>query len=283
MYFSAWPVIKEQVEKDQMKWGKEECIKFYDQLGEAVNETFPAFMERAFHCPRKYGEIIAAAREIVATKGLFITKKRYAALVIDTEGYRSDKDGKPGKVKAMGLDLKRSDTPKYMQDFLGDLLLDVLTGKQEEHIVERIKDFKYQFKDMPGWEKGTPKRVNNLTMYTARERAEGKANMPGHVRAAMNWNYLRKLNSDNYSQQIVDGMKTVVCKLKSNPLGYTSVGYPTDETTLPKWFKELPFDEGAMEDAIVDQKINNLLSELNWNLREKTQTRNTFDSLFTFE
>jgi len=283
VYFSAWPVIKEQVDAGKMKWGKDECIALYDQLGEAVNETFAGFMERAFHCPRSYGEIVAAAREIVALKGLFITKKRYAALVIDTEGYRSDTDGKPGKVKAMGLDLKRSDTPKYMQDFLSELLLDVLTGKDSEHVVERIKDFKYQFKDKPGWEKGTPKRVNNLTMYTARERAEGKANMPGHVRAAMNWNYLRALHNDNYSQQIVDGMKTIVCKLKDNPLGYTSVGYPTDETTLPKWFKELPFDDGAMEDAIVDQKIDNLLSELNWNLKEKTQTKNTFDSLFSFE
>jgi len=282
VYFSAWPVIQEQVESGKMKWGKDECIQLYDQLGEAVNETFAAFMERAFHCPRSYGEIIAAAREIVATKGLYITKKRYAALVIDTEGFRSDMDGKPGKVKAMGLDLKRSDTPKYMQDFLMELLIDVLTGKQEDHIVERIKDFKYQFKDKPGWEKGTPKRVNNLTMYSARERAEGKTNMPGHVRAAMNWNYLRKLHGDNYSQQIVDGMKTIVCKLKDNPLGYTSVGYPTDETTLPKWFKDLPFDESAMEDAIVDQKIDNLLSELNWNLKEKTQTKNTFDDLFTF-
>jgi len=282
VYFSAWPVIQEQVESGKMKWGKDECIQLYDQLGEAVNETFAAFMERAFHCPRSYGEIIAAAREIVATKGLYITKKRYAALVIDTEGFRSDMDGKPGKVKAMGLDLKRSDTPKYMQDFLMELLIDVLTGKQEDHIVERIKDFKYQFKDKPGWEKGTPKRVNNLTMYSARERAEGKTNMPGHVRAAMNWNYLRKLHGDNYSQQIVDGMKTIVSKLKDNPLGYTSVGYPTDETTLPKWFKDLPFDESAMEDAIVDQKIDNLLSELNWNLKEKTQTKNTFDDLFTF-
>jgi len=283
VYFSAWPVIKEQVEAGKMKWGKDECIELYDQLGEAVNETFAGFMEKAFHCPRSYGEIVAAAREIVALKGLFITKKRYAALVIDTEGFRSDTDGKPGKVKAMGLDLKRSDTPKYMQDFLSELLLDVLVGKDSEHVVERIKDFKYEFKDKPGWEKGTPKRVNNLTMYTNRERAEGKANMPGHVRAAMNWNYLRTLNNDNYSQQIVDGMKTIVCKLKDNPLGYTSVGYPTDETTLPKWFKELPFDEGAMEDAIVDQKIDNLLSELNWNLKEKTQTKNTFDSLFSFE
>jgi len=283
VYFSAWPVIHEQVEQSRMSWGKEECIRLYDQIGEAVNETFAAFMERAFHCPRKNGEIIAAAREIVATKGLYITKKRYAALVIDTEGYRSDTDGKPGKVKAMGLDLKRSDTPKVMQDFLSEILLDVLTGKKQDHIVERIKEFKHEFKNRPGWEKGTPKRVNNLTTYTAKEDREGKTNMPGHVRAAMNWNYLRKLNGDNYSMQIVDGMKTIVCKLKNNPLGYTSVGYPTDETHLPRWFKELPFDDDAMEDTIVDQKIGNLLEVLDWNLKEKTQTKNTFDSLFTFE
>jgi DNA polymerase elongation subunit (family B) len=283
VYFSAWPVIHEQVEQSRMSWGKEECIRLYDQIGEAVNETFAAFMERAFHCPRKNGEIIAAAREIVATKGLYITKKRYAALVIDTEGYRSDTDGKPGKVKAMGLDLKRSDTPKVMQDFLSEILLDVLTGKKQDHIIERIKEFKHEFKNRPGWEKGTPKRVNNLTTYTAKEDREGKTNMPGHVRAAMNWNYLRKLNGDNYSMQIVDGMKTIVCKLKNNPLGYTSVGYPTDETHLPRWFKELPFDDDAMEDTIVDQKIGNLLEVLDWNLKEKTQTKNTFDSLFTFE
>jgi len=283
VYFSAWPVIKEQVEKGQMKWGKEECISLYDQLGEAVNETFAGYMEKAFHCPRNLGSIMAGAREIVATKGLFITKKRYAALVIDTEGYRSDTEGKPGKVKAMGLDLKRSDTPAFMQDFLGELLLDVLTDKDPETIIERIKEFKYEFTDRPGWEKGTPKRVNNLTKFTAKHNSEGKTNMPGHVRAAMNWNYLRKLNGDNYSQQIVDGMKTIVCKLKDNPLGYTSVGYPTDETTLPQWFKDLPFNNEAMLEAIVDQKIDNLLGDLNWNIKEKTQTNNTFDTLFSFE
>ena len=188
VYFSAWPVVKDQVESGQMNWGKDECIALYDQIGEAVNETFAAYMEKAFHCPRNMGEIIAAGREIVASKGLFITKKRYAALVIDNEGFRVDTDGKPGKVKAMGLDLKRSDTPRVMQDFMTELLLEVLTGAQKEHIVERIKEFKYEFHERPGWEKGTPKRVNNLTMYGAKEEREGKANMPGHVRAALNWN-----------------------------------------------------------------------------------------------
>jgi hypothetical protein len=87
---------------------------------------------------------------------------------------------------------------------------------------------------------------------------------------------------DNYSMSIVDGMKTVVCKLRDNPLGYTSVGYPTDETHLPKWFKEMPFDQDLMESTIVDQKVENLLGVLNWRIAENTQIRNTFDDLFDF-
>ena len=107
--------------------------------------------------------------------------------------------------------------------------------------------------------------------------------MPGHVRAAMNWNNLRRMHSDNYSMSIVDGMKTIVCKLRSNPMGYTSVGYPIDETHIPEWFKELPFDDAAMETGIVDQKVENLLGVLNWKISENTQIATTFDDLFTFE
>jgi len=124
--------------------------------------------------------------------------------------------------------------------------------------------------------------VNNLTKYSAAEKAQSKANMPGHVRAALNWNNLRRMNGDNYSLQIVDGMKTVVCKLKSNPLGWTSIGYPTDEKRLPTWFTELPFDNSLMEATVVDGKVDNLLSVLNWDLASVTNTENTFTSLFTF-
>ncbi len=55
-----------------------------------------------------------------------------------------------------------------------------------DEIVERIREFKYEFMERPGWEKGSPKRVNNLTKYQAEETRLGKANMPGHVRAAIN-------------------------------------------------------------------------------------------------
>ena len=111
----------------------------------------------------------------------------------------------------------------------------------------------------------------------------GKANMPGHVRAAMNWNNLKRMMGDQYSMNIVDGMKTIVCKLKDNPLGYSSVGYPTDETHIPQWFKELPFDDAGMETTIVDQKVENLLGVLDWKIAESTDINSTFDQLFSFE
>jgi DNA polymerase elongation subunit (family B) len=282
-YFSAWPVLKKEVEEGRMAWSKETAIQLYDSIAEQVNISFPGFMEQAFHCPREMGSVIKGGREVVASKGLFITKKRYAVMIVDKEGKRVDVEGKPGKVKAMGLDLKRSDTPKVIQDFLSELLHDVLTGGQKDDVVEKVREFKYAFKERPGWEKGSPKRVNNLTKYGAEEQRLGKANMPGHVRAALNWNTLRRMNSDNYSMQIVDGMKTIVCKLKDNPLGWTSIGYPTDELHLPQWFKELPFDDGAMEATVIDGKVDNLLGVLDWDIASATNTDNTFTSLFDFQ
>jgi len=282
-YFTAWPMVKTEVEDGRMEWSAETCIALYNSIADQVNDSFPGFMEQAFHCPREMGSVIRGGREIVARTGLFITKKRYAVLYIDKENKRVDVNGKPGKVKAMGLDLKRSDTPVVIQEFLSDLLNKVLTGTQREDIVARVREFKYIFTERPGWEKGSPKRVNNLTKYGKEEQRLGKANMPGHVRAALNWNNLRRMNSDNYSMQIVDGMKTIVCKLKSNALGWTSIGYPTDEQHLPQWFKELPFDHVEMEATVVDQKIDNLLGVLGWDLKTSTNTANTFTSLFSFE
>jgi DNA polymerase elongation subunit (family B) len=282
-YFSAWPAIKDEVAAGRMEWNKETCIQLYDTIADQVNDSFPGFMERACHVPRSNGELIKGGRELVASKGLFIKKKRYAVLIIDLENKRLDTHGKPGKVKAMGLDLKRSDTPKVVQDFLSELLTAVLTGAKQEEIYDRVRDFKIAFQDRPAWEKGTPKRVNNLTKYGKEEERLGRANMPGHVRAALNWNTLRRMHGDNYSLAIVDGMKTIVCKLKDNALGYTSVGYPTDESHIPQWFKDLPFDDSLMEATIVDQKVENLLGVLEWDIPSHTDIKTTFDSLFTFE
>jgi len=290
-YFSAYPVYKDKIESGEIMWDKDTVIKFYDAVCEEVNKTFPDYMRNNHNCPDKFNHTIAAGREIIGSNGLFIKKKRYAIMVYDTEGYREDQDGKHGKLKAMGLDLKRSDTPSFMQDFLKEILLDVLTGKTESDIIEKIKEFRSSFREMNPWEMGTPKRVNKLTYYYSTEykiakdgseEYKGKSRIPGHVRAAINYNRLLKMHGDNFSIKISDGMKTIVCKLKDNPLKITSVAIPTDEKRIPEWFKELPFDTVEMENTIVTKKIQNLLGVLKWDLKSSL-ANTTFNSLFSFE
>lgn len=266
-FFSAYPVLKDQIE-----WTKENAVVLYDKIAEEVNNSFPEFMYETFHVPLSKGEIIRGGREIVASSGLFITKKRYAVLVYDQEGKRKDVDGKPGSTKVKGLDLRRADTPVFVQQFLEKILMMVLTGSTEEEVLESIEVFRKEFRNKSPWQMGTPKRVNNLTKFRDQEEAKGKANMPGHVRASLNWNRLRVMNKDRYSLAIMDGQKTIVCKLKNNLLGITSVAYPIDQLQLPDWFKELPFDIDEMEQTIIDAKLKNLLGVLDWNVESKAKT-----------
>jgi DNA polymerase elongation subunit (family B) len=280
-YFSAYRTLQKDIEKGLIPWTKDSVIQLYDQIADEVNITFPQFMLDTFHCPKSRGEVIKAGREIVAIKGLFITKKRYAVLYYDKEGKRTDVDGKPGKIKAMGLDLKRSDTPEFIQDFLSDVLEKVLTGATEQDVLDHITEFRGRFKARPGWEKGSPKRANNISAYRGKEEKAGKTNMPGHVRASLNWNTLKRMFDDKYSMSVTDGAKVIVCKLKQNPLEYSSVAYPVDELRLPQWFKDLPFDHAEMEATIIDKKLGNLIGVLNWNITS-TEEKNTFNSLFEF-
>jgi DNA polymerase elongation subunit (family B) len=280
-YFSAYKTLQKDIDGGRIPWTKETVIQLYDQIGEEVNTTFPQFMLDTFHVPKGRGEVIKAGREIVGSKSLFITKKRYAVLYYDKEGKRTDVDGKPGKIKAMGLDLKRSDTPEFIQNFLSDVLEMVLMGKPEQQVLDHISEFRIQFKGRPGWEKGSPKRANKITEYQEKERKAGKANMPGHVRASINWNTLKRMYDDKYSMAITDGAKVIVCKLKPNPIGFTSVAYPVDELRLPQWFKDLPFDHAEMEQTIIDNKLDNLIGVLNWDINS-TEEKNTFNTLFEF-
>jgi len=280
--FSAYPVLKKDIDAGKIVWNRDSVVQVYNSIGDEVNATFQDFMFDSFHCPKTRGEVIKAGREIVGTKGLFITKKRYAILYYDKDNKRYDTPEKSGKLKAMGLDLKRADTPEYMQNFLETILLKILSDHEEQEVLKMITNFRREFNERQGWEKGTPKRVNNLAKYRGLVESGAKVTIPGHVMASLNWNTLRRMNGDKYSIEITDGMKVIFCKIRSNPMSYTSVAYPIDELKLPKWFQELPFDHEAMETTIIGNKIDNLIGVLDWDV-QSTETRSSFNSLFSFD
>ena len=275
-YFSAYDIFKET----EFDWTKENVMELYDSASEEMNKSFPSYMMTTFNVSQENGEIIQAGREVLATKGLFIKKKRYALLCYDVEGRRKDVNGKPGAIKAMGVDLKRADTPQAIQVFLESVLIKILTDSSENEILAYVKEFRKKFRKWPGWEKGTPKRVNGLTQKVELEKKFGKISMAGHQRASKNWNELRQMYHDYHSMEIQDGFKVVVCKLLPNPLNLVSVAYPIDEQNLPDWFKELPFDHDGMEDSLIDKKLDNLVGVLKWRLKIP-EDDTTFSSLFS--
>jgi len=295
-YFSAYQVLKNDPQYADFEWSRENIIALYDGIADEVNASFPEFMHQTFNTTTERGGIIAAGRELVASKALFIKKKKYAVLMYDKDGKRQDVKGKPGKLKVMGLDLKRADTPKFMQTFLEKILMDLLSGAEKDDLFKQIKVFRKEFSPRPGWEKGTPKKVSNLTDYVEkmdRSRSMGlaeslklkkgekaKVSKIAHVEAAMNWNTMCETKGDRYSMRISDGSKIIVCKLKPNLMRIDSIAYPIDEPHIPEWFKALPFDHTAMENTIIDKKLDNLLGVLNWDLRDTKE--NIGDEFFVF-
>jgi len=159
--------------------------------------------------------------------------------------------------------------------------LKALSGSTEDEIRLFVKDFRDEFKQWNGWEKGSPKRVNNLTEKVEMEKKlKVRINMAGHQRASMEWNKLKSRFKDHYSMEIQDGFKVVVCKLKKNPLGITSIAYPVDQEHLPDWFKELPFDHDAMEQGLIDKKLDNILGVLKWKLK-RPEDDSAWDNIFS--
>lgn len=281
VYFSAKkPFIDAGVEFD---WNdRDAIIELYKTIGSEVGKTFPQFMCDAFNTGMERGKIIDADLEMIGSRGLFLKKKRYGILKYWEDGFRLDVNGKPGKLKAMGVEIKRSDTPKYIQVFLEDMFISLLVGSSEVELKAKVLKFKSTFIDKEPWTKGMPKTIKNLTNKTEEYNRTGKCSV-GHVMAAINWNRLVKLENDNTVPSISDGSKAIVCQLKTNVYNIKTIAYPIElMDKLPQWYKNLPFDVDSMEKAVLEQKLDNLFGVLKLDLGINENANTTFsnDELF---
>jgi len=260
IYFTIPDDLRSTMDKDTF-------IELANEVGNSVNKSFPDFYNSAFNVPKDQATVIKCAREICATSAFFIKKKRYAAMVYDEKNFRKDTNV-IGKLKVMGLDIKRADCPAWVQDKLEETLKKLLGYSYDtSDILDFIRNWRSEFMGFDPWEMGIPKRVNKLTYYTDAFKNRDKVTIPGHVRASINWNNLMGTFNDRVSSEISDGGKVIVCKLLKNKFGIDSIAYPYDSAhKLPDWFKTLPFDLTGMIDVAVDSKLENIFGVLGWNL-----------------
>lgn len=247
----------------------ENAVKLADQIGETLNDGMPEFLAGAFMISEDRGKIVEAGREVVAPRGLFKDKKkRYALHVTDIEGKTTD------KMKIMGMETRRSDTPKFIQGFLETCLTNVVRdGAGFEDIRRLVEEFRGDFNDMDPWRRGSPGRVKNLSkardqfaLWQKRiSNGEHDAKPPQMhvtVKAAMSTNLLMEANGEQRWDVMRDGDKVEVLYLKPNIDKIDAVAIKTGENYVPEWFKELPFDLARMEEKLIDKKLFNVLGDI---------------------
>ena len=271
----------------------EDAVAVADEIASLTNDTFPEFMSRAFNCTDGREKLIAAAREIVAERGLFLhAKKKYTLKVVNLDG--TDLRAKP-KLKSMGSEIKKADTPKVVQDFLKGLMDLVLNG-EEYSVIEKFVNSSRSgliHKNEDLLSLGVSKQINNLDAFYAAWTRGGKRdgkvkmqdgepkNVPGHVRAAINYNELVHMYAEGSAKPLKAGDKGVIFYLKQNPMGFKSVAFPADMQDLPEWFTEnFNIDLKATEEKMIDAKLLKIFKALKHEL--PTIQRSHLNNFFTF-
>lgn len=251
-------------------------VALADWVGEQINESFADHLSEQFLVPKERVEMVQAKRETVFDRAIFKDKKkRYAMHIVDKEGKRIPK-GHSDELKIIGMETRRSDTPKYVQDFLTECLKQVLVdGWEEEELRVEVEKFRDVFRRMNPWRRGSPVRLNNFAVTCIRLEQFDKAlddqdfttkKPPAYWAcvAARNTNILMDVYGEQRWEKLRDGDKVEILYLSPNDHQVDLVAIRVGEDYVPDWFRELPFDNEAHEHKMVDQKLENVFGALGW-------------------
>jgi DNA polymerase elongation subunit (family B) len=259
-----------------------DAIKMADYVADVVNKSFQEFMQRSFMCHPGYDNLIKAGREVVSDRGIFVDKKRYVLHVVNMDGKPED------KLKVMGLEMRKTTTPKVIQNFLKDIVSRILRGEDWDEINDQIIDYRdHVVTNMDLLDIGLPKGCNKMEEYAlkkaaGRDSTGKKYTIPGHVSAALHYNEALKIYGDKESPEIQSEMKVKVFYLDKPINGFKSIALPTDLDRPPDWFvQHFNINRGDHAQRLIDNNLGHIFKAIG----KEVPTRQTllFNSLYGFE
>lgn len=240
---------------------KDEATLLADEITKGVNKSFPQFMRDTFLCTDGFDDKIASAREMVASSGLFIEKKRYILNVVDVEGKATK------KLKMMGVELKKTTIPKPIRKKLTEFIKRLLDGDSWSSISRDVVEYKKELMRPKNiLTLGLPKGVKRVEHYTSEYKTIGdKARLPGHIAAAIFWNECLIKYNDKQSPKIMSGMKLKVFYLTKSFGKFKSIAVPVDIEVMPQWFLDdfvSIIDCDMQIERLIDNPLENMISVL---------------------
>ena len=268
---STYITLGTLVEKFFKDKSKEETVDILDKIcDDKITPVINSVCNELSEYMSSFDKRLIFKREIIADRGVWIAKKRYALNVYNSEGVAYN----PSKLKVLGMEIVRSSTPAPVRKALKEAVSIALT-KDETTLRSFVEELESTWYKLTPEEIAFPRGVNNLTQYSDTTNIFKKGT-PIHVRGALIFNYLvQTKNLDMQYQKIQEGDKIKFLYLKEpNPYGTHVM---TFNDMLPPEFglKEYVDYEKMFEKSFIEP-LTSLLDCIGWQVRETA----TLDGLF---
>lgn len=188
--------VARKLKTDDPKKIVDSLVKFSDKYIEPKINKIYKNLANYLNCNKNR---MLMEREKISEKFLIVSKKRYAALVWDDEGYRYDE----AELKVTGLEIVRSSTPNKIKSYLKESIIHLM--RDPENIDDYVNGVKKEFFEMSPEDIAFPRSVTDVKKYTD-PNGNPRKGCPIGVRAALVYN---KYITDNKIEmdRIADGDK----------------------------------------------------------------------------
>ena len=268
---STYITLGSLVEKNLRGKNKKEIVDVLDRYcSEQIEPTINVACEDLSSYLNTYQRKIKFKREIIADRGIWIAKKRYAVNVYNSEGVSYD----PPKLKVMGMEIVRSSTPAPVRKALKEAVAITLT-KDEETLRRYVTDLEAKWHELRPEDIAFPRGINGLKEYSDANSIYKKAT-PMHVKGALIYNHLVNAKSLTKKYQLIqEGDKIKFLYLREpNPIGSHVISLSGE---LPAELNlNIYVDYDTMFEKSFLEPLKSLLSCINWQVKEQASLEGLF-------
>lgn len=253
-----------------------------NKADELHNKLIQPAIDNAYQDLHKYmnslEHLMFMDREIIASSAFWTAKKKYAAVVWDSEGDRvyDDTGHLTYKLKVMGLETQKSSTPPFAQKALKKAI-EIMLTKDESDLQKYVKKVKEEYRSQPLDQIAQISSVNGFDKYIDTNLWVTLKGAGQNHKAAAAYNKLQQYHKD--LEPIKSGDKIYMLRLTMpNTVGEV-FGWPTG-TKPPKEFNldlENMMDLNTMIEKGFDAPLKLMAEAIGWQHEKKASLISLFE------
>ena len=279
VFYSALPIVEKTMPEIDITNDEEMSngiLKVADDVQKFLNKSYDVMAKKFYNIEDHRFDI---KQEVIAKRGVWLAKKRYAQWIINNNGVSCD------ELEVKGLDVVRSSYPTRFRAFMTEILKDILQDADKNIIDDKILTLKRQIKNETVDDIAKTSAVKNVTKYVKMMDkgavvGECAKSTPAHVKASIIHNqFIKKFKIQ--AEPIRNGEKIKWIYLKNNELGLDALAFRgyEDPPELMEFIEKYA-DKDKLFERELEGKLRDFYDALNWDFASENMA--TAQKFFSF-